>query len=250
MAAMNLLSIDFDYFFPRPPEGTAEAFQFYDWSHAETMLYIEAVWPMRAATFLNQGRPLPQVNDDWKTFWSRFDFAPHAKLFYGESHAKGAHPEVTERIDGQVWVYDAHHDCGYFATDSVAAAQRAKEWMAGRWRADDWLVYYGLRLGPSHLHVRYPTHRSAAFTEEPTPYFSTLDRAFDDGAHNRVRFHRVYLCRSGAWVPPWSDTAFDALVAAFPAKGATVDLGTVKRKFTLADAQAYADWLNQALKQA
>ena len=86
---------------------------------------------------------------------------------------------------------------------------------------DRWLVAIdkpaGIPVHPSgrllhktvitELHHRYPVWRTAAFELEPEPVVP-VDRAFDDGTVPPVVFDAVFVCRSGAWVPPWHDQAF------------------------------------------
>lgn len=207
----NLLVVDWDFFFPMPPAGTVEQVYHYDWGHAETGMFIDMLWTPRALDFIQNNLPLPQVNDDWKTFWDRFDIDPEATVYTDESNAGAVNRLVTDDVTGQVWLYDAHHDCGYYPT-----AETKKQWREGYWTCEDWMVFYGRRLGVRNLHVRYPTHRSAVFTEEPAPYFKNLERKFDDPAEETPTFHNVFVCRSGAWVPPWCDDAHQRFVHSAP----------------------------------
>jgi hypothetical protein len=43
-----------------------------------------------------------------------------------------------------------------------------------------------------------------------------LRREVDPGGRVEGVFHRVFLCRSGAWVPPWVDPAFFAFLESAP----------------------------------
>jgi hypothetical protein len=85
----------------------------------------------------------------------------------------------------------------------------------GPWEAepacDDWMVYYH-RLG-ARLKVFYPPWRDPA--QEPEPRVP-LRREVDPGGRVEGVFHRVFLCRSGAWVPPWVDPAFFAFLESAP----------------------------------
>lgn len=233
MRQNNLLVVDWDFFFPMPPYNTLEAFELYDWGHAESMLYITMLWDSRAATFIMNGKPLPRVNDDWKTFWDRFRFAEDTKLYFHESNSAAVNPEFANDVDGEVWLYDAHHDCGYEKMRSFKAIQ------SGLWSCEDWMVFYGRHVGVENLHVRYPTHRRDAFEEEPTPYYEKLDRQFDDVAEETPTFSTVFVCRSGAWVPSWCDKEFEEFIALAPMDVEELGDGVVEREFSQEAVDAY-----------
>ncbi|MCS6869222.1 hypothetical protein [Thermus sp.] len=193
---MRLLAVDFDYFFPLPQDpGHPEAF-LYAWAHFETPYYREAAWEERALAFLLRGLPLPQAQG-WEGFWERFTFAPGARLYYADSNALAFHPQVREGVE-EVVLYDAHHDAGYRPLGEEPAC-------------DDWMVHYA-RQG-ARLRVFYPPWRDPALEPEPQV---PLAREVDPGGRVEGPFHRVFLCRSGAWVPPWADAAFFAFLAAAP----------------------------------
>lgn len=243
-APKNLLVIDWDFFFPMPLVGSLERDALYDWGHAETGLFVDKVWPLRAAEFYRQDLELPTVNTDWETFWDRFDIDPDAILYTDESNSGAVNTTVTADVTGDVWLYDAHHDCGY--TFDLGGLER---WTKGEWSCEDWMVFYGRMLGTSHLHVRYPTHRPNAFTEEPIPYFEKikmgLDRKFDDPDELTPIFHSVFVCRSGAWVPPWCDDEHEQFVADAPVSR-IVELRHYEREFNQRQAREVAAFLKKA----
>jgi hypothetical protein len=221
----NLLAIDFDAFFPTG-EGGDEPY-LWDWSHIESPLYIDVIWPVRAATFLMEHGDLPDLDHDlYDGFWDSVALDDDATLYVAESNAAAASPAVAEGTrDGTVVNLDAHHDAGYdgpaTTDEAFDAARRLAE--AGTWACENWLVYY--QLTAARTVSRYPAWRhDFAMDREPEPYLP-LDRGVwrpDEWAG--TTFGRVFLCRSGAWVPPWLDERLVELIDAFPGGGGVVDL--------------------------
>lgn len=201
-----MLAVDFDFFFPEPygTETLGELWPLYDWAHSEALNAIgDFLWIDRAAGFLRNNLPLPEVQVD-PTFWQRFTFNDAAVGWATDSNMHAWNPDLG--VDN-VWLFDAHHDSGYHpgALSSVVDANRIS--------CEDWmLVYY---LTGAELHVRYPVWKTGAFNIEPEPEVP-VDRQFDDPAESLPRFDAVHVCRSGAWTPPWGDDKFEAFVAACP----------------------------------
>lgn len=193
---MRLLVVDFDYFFPVPQDPQDPRASLYAWAHFETPYYQEEAWEARALAFLLRGLPLPQAKG-WQGFWERFAFAPGARLYYADSNALAFHPEVRQGVR-EVVLYDAHHDAGYRPLGEEPAC-------------DDWMVHYA-RQGAG-LWVFYPPWRDPRLEPEPQV---AVERLQDPGGAVPGVFHRVFLCRSGAFVPPWADADFFAFLEAAP----------------------------------
>jgi hypothetical protein len=69
----------------------------------------------------------------------------------------------------------------------------------------------------SKLHWRMPQwHREAAGMAEDLPGWIGLDATYDDGKPIGVSFDTAFLCRSGAWVPPWCDAEFEKFMNSAP----------------------------------
>ena len=239
----NLLVVDWDFFFPMPPANTQRAFELYDWGHAESHMYIGPIWHSRAASFLRNNMPLPDVNNDWHTWWQRFRFADESTLYFHESNAFAVNPRFANYIDGEVWLFDAHHDCGYNRSKSMRAIR------TGTWTCEEWMIFYGRMVGVKNLHVRYPIHRPNAFEEEPRPYWSKLDRKFYDPEEETPEFDTVFVCRSGAWVPPWCDEKFERFLNLAPMYLEKVEGGLVERSFDLDEVKAYVKMLDEFFAQ-
>ncbi len=185
---MRLLVVDFDYFFPVPQDPGDPLAPLFAWAHFETPYYLLEAWEERALAFLLRGLPLPKARG-WQGFWGRFAFAPGAVLYYAESNALAFHPEVRRGVE-EVVLFDAHHDAGYRPLGEAPAC-------------DDWMVFYH-RQG-ARLRVYYPPWRDPRLEPEPQV---AVERLQDPGGAVPGVFHRVFLCRSGAFVPPWADADF------------------------------------------
>lgn len=71
---------------------------------------------------------------------------------------------------------------------------------------------------------------------------------YQENRAGRRNFHdtvidRVFICRSGAWVPPWHDQAFNEFVASFALP--VIDVGTYPREWSLASAEERTVQLQQ-----
>jgi len=203
----RLLVVDWDYFFPVDEHG--KHWGLYDWGHQEGRdIFLNRIWPIRAAGFKQYNLPLPMTSGEEKAFWKRFRFSKDAQLFIADSNSRAAKLEVAEDVSS-VYLFDAHHDSGYRdgALDRVLKEQRVS--------CEDWMIGYYLE-GAKKLDVRYPRWRHYAMQYEPKPAIP-VHRQVDDGQAVPLTFHRVFICRSGAWTPPWLDERFEAFVLSCPA---------------------------------
>jgi hypothetical protein len=227
---MRLLVVDWDYFWPDLGGSGHSDWPLYDWGHSETPFGIHGAWDFRAQSFFRAGRELPMTTGEEKTFWSRFKFSPSAKLYVAESNARAVTPEVAEGVR-ELWLYDAHHDSGYkirttprnknLKYKNYSVQQLNALVTAGRWHCDDWMIFY-YSVG-TELHVRYPEWKEWALNVEPYAGIpqNFLDRDFDDPEEETPVFDRVFLCRSGAWTPPWVDPAFRQFISDCPVEPRT-----------------------------
>lgn len=202
----TLLSVDWDFFADMSGENEPKAIYLYDWGHSEAHHpdLLNILWVSRAAGFQHFNLPLPTTTGEESTFWSRFRFSDDCKLFIAESHMNAAKPEVFEGIS-RVLNYDAHHDCGYNGRNDVAETMRVA--------CEDWLLAYDL-MG-AEIEVVYPRWRSYALEAEPKPAID-IDRRVDDGEPVDELIDRIFICRSGSWVPPWLDDKWETFVKDCP----------------------------------
>lgn len=219
----NLLVVDFDYFFPNKLEAgeyeDRELF-LYDWSHDESKMLTDWIWHTRAAAFETAGLPLPQVNDEWRTFASRFKLSDECMVTYADSNAYAGlcTPGDEEEYEGpweQVWLYDAHHDCGYHV-DSYDDWTVQFRLNGLAFSCEDWMLVHQMR--GSELHYRWPQWQNFYNKGKlKYPPGVELDAAVDGMAPD-VEFDHVFICRSGGWVPSWCDTQFFAFLDTWPVR--------------------------------
>lgn len=149
--------------------------------------------------YVKHGGQIPETSGEEAGFWGRFTFSLESSLFTAEFHCFAAHPEVMADVS-EVWNFDAHHDAGYESAPD------------GKHDDGSWLMAYGHDV---EKHVRYPSWKQGVFEEEPTTLIE-VDRQFDDGGQMERSLDRVFICRSGKWVPPWIDDAYREFVASCP----------------------------------
>lgn len=136
--------------------------------------------------------PLPQCSG-FEGFWDRFQFSDDVRLCWAESNS------LAVAVPGEPW-------CGW---DQVYPSPL----VTGEVRCEDWMVVLDDR--EAELHMRYPQWRSRGVELEPEPEVP-VDRAVDDGVTlDHVVFDAVFVCRSGAWVPPWCDMQFARFLESF-----------------------------------
>ena len=211
MSERNLLVIDWDYFFV---EESDKYPLMYDWGHREIPLFIEGLWPMRASSFLAKKVSLPRLSGLERTWWERFRFTAKAECFIHESNVMAAHPTVRGRGGwDNLYLFDAHHDAGYHDASEIL---RSATMDCGNWS----LAYLG--RGATHR-VRYPKWKHWAFEAESKAslvdvFGQRIERQFDSEAETFPVFSRIFICRSGAWVPPWLDRQFFDFIARCPVK--------------------------------
>lgn len=228
---MRLLSIDWDYFFPSK-EGSNDVedlaqLLLWDWGHDEawSSSLNELAWITRAAAFVSHGLPLPRTSGEEDTFWRGVRIAKNAKVFLADSHSKAAAPEVMLGIN-EVVNYDAHHDGGYGPTVVDMRLKQAVD-------CSNWMFAYAMES--AKLETRYPEWRRAIPDSKPTALHSMTSDYWAEGDEDYDVFHRVFICRSGSWTPPWVDDKFVKFVHSCPnfAKargvGPFVDLLTPRR---------------------
>ena len=179
---MRLLSVDFDYFFHEDP--------MWSWDHHENFSeqLANVIWHTRAADFITHDKPLPELTGQQRDFWSRVTLPKRARVYIDESHDAIRH--LFDKPWDEIVSVDAHHDAGY----DIKRRGRAPD--CGNWVLD--ALNYG-----ATVQVLYPTWRHQ-HREGRQPRRGGLRIGFDTGGH-LGKFDAVFVCRSGAWVPPWCD---------------------------------------------
>lgn len=206
----NLLVVDFDSFFEYNP--------MWDWAHNESLFMREAIWGFRASDLLARKDQLPMLTGEQETFWQRVTLAENARLWYADSNSHAVNTRLThprgysQARPEQVWLFDAHHDSGYGGADPQTVA------IGCAYSCEDWMIWYA-GAGSAEMHVRYPRwhdHWSDDAKGASLRHWRGWHASQDDGSVPPVEFDRVFVCRSGAWVPPWLDSEFTKFIKAAP----------------------------------
>jgi len=188
----RILSVDWDYFFPDSHT--------YDVGMSESHgpLVQEILWSHRAschslttkAALLDEYVPtIP------KDFWGRVVSGRPERFFVADSHLK-LWGVLEPLMFAQVTSLDAHHDCGY--NKQTVAAVNCGSW--GYWGRKTAVV--------GRLDLWYPKWRRG--TKEPLSGRSRFYRptTMSYGLPPAAEYDIVFVCRSGAWTPPWYDDLF------------------------------------------
>lgn len=205
---MNLLVVDWDYFFPTTVKhqgGTpADDFWLFDWGHHESnLLFYEALWPTRAGAFWNRGFDLPRCNDEWKNLWEQVKFNGEPEVFFADSNVWALHTSVFRPYE-EVWLLDAHHDSGYREVDREKDGYSCEDWMLAYGANGSRLVWHPPAWCENAIEENGP-----ARNDQPLNIVGDLDGA--------PEFDVVFICRSACWTPPWEDDNFMAFVVGTPA---------------------------------
>jgi len=193
----RILSIDWDYFFPCDES--------YDWGHQESPFFINMIWSMRTANKTYDDKLIMDVHRPMipRGFWDKV-LTNQPVLFVAESHC-----ELWPTIDAfcgfhgpvEVVNLDAHHDCGYGKHPEQVPDTFSIE-------CGDW-GFWGLKTGRiAKLQQHYPAWRKRR--PEGEPEVSSTSVSFELPV--AARYDAVFICRSGAWTPPWYDHRLEHLI--------------------------------------
>lgn len=184
-APLRILSIDWDYFFPDS--------QPYDMGHSEnhSMILANVLWHNRTAAHnLITQEPLLEtyIPTIPTKFWDIITNKPIVTV--AESHLR-IWELIQKKFACQVTSLDAHHDCGYKKLQDYVDCSN---WAA--WGLE--FKYIG------RLDLHYPAWRRAAGEgrrqAKPTSVSYKLPAP--------APYDHIFICRSGAWTPPWFDQTF------------------------------------------
>lgn len=230
----SILSVDFDYFYPDSIG--------YDWGHSEHRgkLMAAIIWQTRAGSrHLISGETalesyVPSVPVD---FWDRV-LQNRPRLYVADSHLM-IWKRLEEGTQTSVVNVDAHHDCGYKPLDF---SSRTVNVDCSNWGA------IGAIMGKiSGFHQVYPKWRKKTPEVKPDCGLPNSTRYSLPGPK---KYDEVFICRSGAWTPPWYDDAFWAFVKALKTPYETLDDVEESRDMNLQQAKAVAAQWNKMLEDS
>ncbi len=248
MANKTILSIDFDFFVREKLE--------WDWGHRESPLFIETIWPIRASTMLAKGldfaaeagiigKPSELISDLENQKWKfRKDF----KLSIAESHSS-AYYSLKGKKNLEIINIDAHHDISYGQTDSLSCG--------------NWIYRLALEGSVKKVTIVYPEWRKEQNFDYPSDEVLSdlrnlgveVDIVYGIQSVEPKTVSEVFIARSGAWVPPWTDNEFMDFISTwiFKANNCFIytyeSLEQFRRKFNLEEVKKCADETKKHLEE-
>jgi len=264
------LSLDWDFFCREEPE--------WDWGHSEDgNIYQTIAWNIRATTALARGIDLRKETSLQHSkpaparFWRSlerlgFNFDRVLGLGIADSHrhAYRFFKELPDAQATQIVHIDAHHDLFY----SVPSLKHSDE--NDDPRCDDWHLLTLLR-GKLRSLVVYPQWKGLCEWEDLLETITSVDTQSSWATARMLQkivdtcvwgdphvpavageVEGIFICRSGAWVPPWHDLAFNRFVQAAEdiAGEDSVVYGEdprIRRPFNWRSVQHFADKMRQEL---
>jgi hypothetical protein len=207
------LSLDWDFWSPEDP--------WWDWGHGEggktDGLFLATIWAIRYRS--TRGRDGAHVDLFAATSHDRADFPPEdllpklrtrgvraqgrrGVLGVGESHLDALGFLLSDTPPDALVHLDAHHDC--YCPDLYDLGQRYPI------NCGNWFQSYILKRPTVDVTFVAPTWQDEMHLKPgPTARPLIVARWPDwPGLGRPHRLRHVFLCRSGAWVPPHHDEAF------------------------------------------
>ena len=242
MIDLNILSVDWDYFFPCVDD--------FDWGHKESMLFIEALWIHRWSNRnLITGKYARDVvvpNESLlEFFWGGVVKVPPIKICIAESHAaiidfmKMVQPSGA-KTRWAVWNFDAHHDLGYGNGKALQCENWARIGISDGLIRSYNLVYPGWRRDEPEQDLYPGKIKSAQFSYHYKP------------PEHLPYFHCIFVCRSGAWTPSWHDDRWLTFIGGLKELDPMVWLSKAyqgialkARAFDLQEAKRHAAWIDE-----
>jgi len=188
---LNILSIDWDYFFP-------DNFQF-DWAMDDKkFIFYEMIWPLRWGHMHFKTKQFAKdiYHPDQQLLNGFLDkILTNSKpslLSIAESHSDIQH--LIELFPAKVHIYnfDQHHDIYY-------GNELPKE--ESQLNCGNWVGYFLDQIESYHLFYppwrkSNPEHKDDKLLYAEVSYSIPKDPP---------EFHMVFICRSSPWTPSWSD---------------------------------------------
>lgn len=258
------VSVDWDFFVEEKAE--------WDWGHAESRFHIEHLWQIRAQAAFAGGKdltkemPLAACEPGPSKFWSAlrrmgYKLTKKTVVTIAESHGAAAGVFIqrakalkAKKID--VLHFDAHADAGY-RDGCVKVTQDLLD--KGQAECGSWLLATALSVPTSTVMV-YPQWKGLLEWEEGGPYGAKAPQVRQfEMCHPMVwneesmpkameprEVDQLFICRSGAWTPPWLDREFYLFCSPVLFKGPTYVIPgvadpLVERRFNVEDAKKQAE---------
>lgn len=242
------LSIDFDFFVKEKLE--------YDWGHRETGLFINSIWPIRAMQLIAQGidpfkevsvigEPSDLAGDLTDLGWR---FNKKMSLSVAESHAS-AYYALKDYDNLEIVNIDAHHDISY---------GQNKELNCG-----NWIRQLCIEGRVKNVTIIYPEWRKQEDHDYPSEETLTdmkklgveVSIGYGFNAFPGKKVDSVFIARSGAWVPPWTDNKFMEFLSTWMFRSSKCQIygyefiDQFKRSFNYDEVRQGAERLKQDLEE-
>jgi hypothetical protein len=188
---MNLLSIDWDYFFP---DNIA-----FDWAmDDQQFIFYETIWPIR---WSNRNLitkkfakdiyyPDPQLLNG---FLDKVLINSNPSLIsIADSHTDIQHLINLFPAKVNIYNFDQHHDI-YYGNELPTKESQLN--------CGNWVGYFLDRIESYHLFYP-PWRKSNSEHKNQLSYANSISYSIPE---NPPEFHMVFICRSSPWTPSWSD---------------------------------------------
>jgi len=236
MMTINILSVDWDFFFP-------DVVQF-DWGHSEdSPWFYEVLWPLRWGNRALLDRDVLAR----KVMWPRRSHETFLKkvlrkkycgfVAVTESH-KDLYAVLRNNLNNSVNIYnyDQHHDCGYTERDN-------EEVNCGNW---GW--HLKCRGVIKNFFQVYPDWRKEVKESDPPKWVNVN---YESDKIPLPKFDSVFVCRSSCWTPSWADKMWLRFIdplRKMDARFASAPYALKRRDFNLKQAIEQARDLEKEMK--
>ena len=190
---MNILSIDWDYFFP-------DNFIF-DWAMDDKQfVFYETIWPIRWSnrnlydhTIIAKDIYHPDLQLLNGFLDKVLINSNPALLSIAETHSDIQHLIELFPAKPDIYNFDQHHDIYYYDHPGKINDQL---------NPGNWVSYFTTQIHSYHLY--YPPWRKSnpEHKDNRLNYATSISYDIPD---NPPEFHIVFICRSSPWTPSWSD---------------------------------------------
>jgi len=206
---INVFSIDFDFWVPEDPR--------WDFGHCEAPFFMEELWAIRLSQCLAKGEDLRKLmriadehsspRDFHKFIKERCKIPKSCKVAIAESHSSAFY-FLERQKDLHIINIDAHHDLGYNGSEE------------GDVDCGNWIAKLAQKGKVARVTQVYPKWKKGK-NMEADPSYVDIDLIIEYGLDKvpAVALSRIFLCRSGAWVPPWLDNDFYGLAISLACLG-------------------------------
>jgi len=210
------LNIDWDFFFEQE-----EKHPNHDWGHAESGIFLsDMIWAIRFAGAYASGEDLQKTytaDRRWRTLWTylkRRGFnLDNAKVVFADSNL-GAWYVFDMLNVSHIYNFDNHHDVFYTGGGPTPRSIDCGNWLGQTLKAQRKVGATIVYPDRERLEweFEFEDRLSRKWVESGRLKATTYDELEKGGRD----VNAIFICRSGAWTPPWDDKKFMQLVRKTP----------------------------------